>query len=1046
MRGVSFVRRIAWTIVLLSACRGQGGSLGRDAGQDGGVLGGLPDAHVVHAGDAGIEDVASVPTLDRVQPNTGSEAGGTRVAMRGTGFVDPARVFFDGVEVLEPVVLDRQTIAVTAPPHAPGWVDVAVKTPGGTASLPRAYRYHRELLLSAIAPARIPQTGGATLTITGKGFDGDTIVLLDRQPLRGEQLIDSEHIRGYAPALRPGRPEVFLFHKDAEIKRSDLLVVYGVPRPRALVPGYGPTTATSAQAVTGAGFEGAERVRIAGAVAADLTLISGATLSIDAPALAEGVYDVTVENQDTSGTLVGGYIAVDPSRSGLSVVGFQPAAASSLPGQSLTIVGHGLIAGSRVQIDGVDVHVSAINSPQVIVATIPAGLSVGAHAVQVRSSGFTAHAPSNLRIYDPIVVTSISPASGPVAGGTAVTIGGSGFVPGATVRIGGVPLANVEIASPTRITGTTIGGASGPQDVAIESADTRGVLVGAFHFIEDFELVRIDPFEGSIAGNTYVSLLGRGFDSPVSVTFGSAAATSVRLENGSILGARTASASPGTVDVGADIGSNHVTLPGAYTFYDPTLITGGAWGGPIDGSVNVSVLRLQGGMGVPVPEMFVQLGFQADPRYSAITDERGLATISAPEISGFQTVTVGQNQFEFVTFMDLESRNVTIFTSKYPNPNPPPGPVYPCPPPVAPPIVTGNVYLFKSAIDPVTHPGYVPVALVTYSMLDAFTFNPGDPPPPFPPQQAQVTADGGRYAISVLREGTVAVYAILGAFNPHTQDFIPERMGIARQVVSRVNHVTSSVAIALDIDMNQTLDVRLADPPLQIPGPSRNAIESLLDLGSDGVIILSVTGTTTDQLTLQHMPFIDASSFIYFGGSFTNVMDTGLLQPPFSVALIQGGEPFGQGLDFGPFVQMPENFDPKPDGLVHGGRLSWTQGGVRPDLTVINIWDIGLFTGFCCEDDNQDGVCEPGEMIFGNEMSQYFNRWSIYGRGGLEAYVMPRMPYPLEAFDMNMYACQVQQAVAPRFDYREFVFYNQFTNYFWESWSMWASYIVPKQE
>ena len=52
-------------------------------------------------------------------------------------------------------------------------------------------------------------------------------------------------------------------------------------------------------------------------------------------------------------------------------------------------------------------------------------------------------------------VASITPTSGPAGGGTAVTIGGDGFLSGAAVRIGGVPATSVVVVDGTTITAKT---------------------------------------------------------------------------------------------------------------------------------------------------------------------------------------------------------------------------------------------------------------------------------------------------------------------------------------------------------------------------------------------------------------------------------------------------------------------------------------------------------------------------------------------------------------------------------------------------------------
>jgi hypothetical protein len=64
-------------------------------------------------------------------------------------------------------------------------------------------------------------------------------------------------------------------------------------------------------------------------------------------------------------------------------------------------------------------------------------------------------------------VSSVSPASGPVSGGTHIKIIGTGFTPGAKVEIGqgsgagptAIQATEVEVVSPTEITATTGGSA-----------------------------------------------------------------------------------------------------------------------------------------------------------------------------------------------------------------------------------------------------------------------------------------------------------------------------------------------------------------------------------------------------------------------------------------------------------------------------------------------------------------------------------------------------------------------------------------------------------
>ena len=81
----------------------------------------------------------------------------------------------------------------------------------------------------------------------------------------------------------------------------------------------------------------------------------------------------------------------------------------------------------------------------------------------------------------------------------------------------------------------------------------------------------------------------------------------------------------------------------------------------------------------------------------------------------------------------------------------------------------------------------------------------------------------------------------------------------------------------------------------------------------------------------------------------------------------------------------------------------------------------------------------------GGGLPQQFRRWSWYGSGG-QSYQLPPMPGVVKAFETpRSYTWAMFQGYAPRFDYREFI-WNQFSQFFWRSWSLYASQFVAKEE
>jgi len=84
----------------------------------------------------------------------------------------------------------------------------------------------------------------------------------------------------------------------------------------------------------------------------------------------------------------------------------------------------------------------------------------------------------------PPTIGSVAPASGPVAGGTVVTISGAGFQSHATVAFGSTPAALVNFNSATNITAVTPASGIGVVNVTITNADGQAaVFTNGFRFI-----------------------------------------------------------------------------------------------------------------------------------------------------------------------------------------------------------------------------------------------------------------------------------------------------------------------------------------------------------------------------------------------------------------------------------------------------------------------------------------------------------------------------------------------------------------------------------
>lgn len=78
--------------------------------------------------------------------------------------------------------------------------------------------------------------------------------------------------------------------------------------------------------------------------------------------------------------------------------------------------------------------------------------------------------------------SSIDPATGSTAGGTAVTIMGTNFSQDAAVTVGGTAATSVTVVSSAEITATTPAGTAGAQDVVVTTAGGSATGTGAFTY------------------------------------------------------------------------------------------------------------------------------------------------------------------------------------------------------------------------------------------------------------------------------------------------------------------------------------------------------------------------------------------------------------------------------------------------------------------------------------------------------------------------------------------------------------------------------------
>ena len=193
-------------------------------------------------------------------------------------------------------------------------------------------------------------------------------------------------------------------------------------------------------------------------------------------------------------------------------------------------------------------------------------------------------------------IASIAPSTGSTAGGTSVTITGTGFSGTPIVTIGGTAATSVVVVDATTITCTTPPGTGTSKDVVVTISGTPSTGgTGLFSYLPP-TIASIAPSSGSTAGGTSVTITGTNFGGTPSVTIGGAAATSVVVVDATTITATTPAGSAGARDVVVTVtGQSSTGGTGLYTYAVPNTApsitsNGGGPTAPIDVAENTTAV------------------------------------------------------------------------------------------------------------------------------------------------------------------------------------------------------------------------------------------------------------------------------------------------------------------------------------------------------------------------------------------------------------------------------------------------------------------------
>jgi len=535
------------------------------------------------------------PRIDvsSVTPASGSALGGTRVQIRGAHFAVGTSlpvVTFGGIPATAVARISDTRIDCTTPAGTQGaQVDVRVSGENGGDTLPAGYRYFSAPIVTAVSPASAPASGALVVTLSGSGFQrngaGTNTVRFGNSTASSVSVLSDTSVRCTLPAGAAGTSvDVSISNANGSGRLALGFRYHRAPELTSLEPTQGPRVGGTSVTLRGGGFletgTGLPSITFGGQPATEVVVLDDGTLTCRTPAAAsDGLVGVHLASPNGSGELTSSFrylsrpvlLSLDPASGGPSggTLVTLHGSAFAAPGAGETEVFFGNRAASAVTLlDDSTLSVRA-----------PLGVPDSLVAVRLVNANGSARLAQAFR-YRPLPsLGQVEPSLGPPAGGTQVTLSGSGFLAGPLlVRFDGAPASGLVVQSDTRLTCLTPAGTRGVADVSLETPDGVARLrEGYLYGTARTELLALQPDHGSALALQPIVLEGTGFLSGRAganqVTFGGVPATQVTVLNDERLSCHAPLGTPGArVDVSVTNGNGTALLAGGYRYHlQPTL-------------------------------------------------------------------------------------------------------------------------------------------------------------------------------------------------------------------------------------------------------------------------------------------------------------------------------------------------------------------------------------------------------------------------------------------------------------------------------------------
>ena len=445
------------------------------------------------------------PSITTVSPAVAATSGTTTVTLTGSSFGLNSTLTVNGSPV-STLTRSHTQITFTMPAGQGSGLPIIV-TAAGQSSPSAPISYSAPVLTSVSATSR-PTAGGTILTLSGSNFGLTPTVTVGGSPA---SLVQGGATHESIVCILPAGQGI---GRGVQVTVASLFsnildLDYDPPQITSVTPDTGPTAGNIPITIRGQNFGLTPAVSVGG-VSAPLASSgnSHTQLVVTAPSGQGANKDVVVSVGTRQSNAVGFSYAA-PQISSISY-----ASAPTAGGTVITLSGGNFGTSGMITVNGAPATPTGYGDAM-ITCLLPAGQ--GTDLPVVVSSGGQDSNPV-IFSYDAPLLATISPATGPTAGGTRLTLTGTSFGLSPGVRIGGnvAPIMPPSSHSMIVITVPAGGGTGLPVVVSVEGRQSNS---GFFSYLPP-AITSVSPATGPIAGGTSITIRGENFGTAPSLSIG----------------------------------------------------------------------------------------------------------------------------------------------------------------------------------------------------------------------------------------------------------------------------------------------------------------------------------------------------------------------------------------------------------------------------------------------------------------------------------------------------------------------------------------------